>query len=273
MIHFVTYHVDLKKHADGKAETKTLNTTEKIRWYLSYHASEVDHKTMIDILFASIDLHHPGSKKTILTDESTEFQLKDSSVQIQRGAIDSRQLILSRTKLQLAFLEAQTDNDHVAFVDTDMILNQSLDSIISRDFDIGLTYRPSKDMPINGGLMFIHGSHRTKAIAFFRKFLEIFETRYSDQAVWWGDQSALQDCCGLDPKALPAEDSVKTISDGTQVLLLPCDRYNFRPRSRVDLLHTKQRTILHFMSTTKRWMPFYWSLYSSPLGRKLVTLF
>lgn len=255
MITFVIFHVELEKRA-GPGESVE---------------DSCDFNELTEIAFRSATLFHPNCRKVLLTDEHTEFHLS-SDIEIIRKKIDPEALMLSRMRCQVEFLEQQNPQSHFVFLDSDIVINGSLEELFANDFEVGLTYVCPRNrdsfaerMPINGGLFFFKGSQETSALNFMKGVYSCYqEETVEGYEHWWGDQNALMEFVGRDRFSQRESDSL-SVGD-LQIMLLPAEEYNFSPRNEMKNIRRPyaEKKVLHFRGPRKRLMLPYWNLYLAP---------
>ena len=127
-------------------------------------------------------------------------------------------------------------------LDTDIIVQRPLDHVFERPFDVALTVRHQRikdpdgtnitpQMPYNTGVMF------SRQARFWALALEYCRQLADNHHDWWGDQL-----------------SVKHVADtgSFDVLELPCDQYNYSPRTEDEILD--ERYAVHYKGMRKEWM-------------------
>lgn len=242
---FITFHVALIR-----GEAAHPNQTLKHREYLA----------MIAMMFASVRLFHRDVRTVVLTDESTDFGGADHHIdELVRSPVDGSRLMYERTIAQDRHVQSSDFSRPLVILDSDILLNASMDELLHRDFDVALTWRDNPEQPINGGLMILNNRRPATVKAFFRRFTEIFEQRYAkEHATWFGDQLALRDCIGL--SAAELSQSTEVMVEGCRILLLPCESHNFSPPNRWAEIGTSLpgKCVLHFKGERKRLMAPYW---------------
>ena len=247
---FVTFHSDRPVDDAGAHPNANLGAGEYMR--------------MIDMLFRSVRLFHRHARCTLLTDAATRVNGVRGRWRRSVHEVDYRRLMLSRTRAQHDYVSAHDFRCPLALIDSDILVNGSLGSLCDQDFDVALTVRPSKRMPINGGLIILNNRRPDRSRAFVRRLLEIYETRFTDDAQWYGDQLALVACLDRPVREL-SEAAPVTVGD-VRVLLLPCETFNFSsdadPRAIERPLPDKR--ILHFKGPRKPLMPLYWAAHLRP---------
>lgn len=269
MIAFVTFHVDPKQASLSPDTPFDLAKRAKC---------SAEYREMISLMFQSVSFFHPDARKVILTDCHTEFHDLSEGIEIHRYEIDVNDVMLSRTKAQVAFIEAHDFESHVMFLDSDILINDSLEETLSwAEFDIALTIREDPlGMPINGGAMFVSNRRPQVAIAFLQTFYKTYVERYLDESQWWGDQRALADL--LKDKEDPVTLGSRSVGKAL-VQLIPCDIYNYSPnfKQAMDVYGSgADKKVVHFKGDRKQFMRSFWeqcictrSLHSTALFNTL----
>lgn len=250
MITFVTFHVDIAK-SDIKKDTPL----DSDNFY--------NYQNTLKLMFSSVSKFHHDFNRVIMTDLTTDFSFLPSDIHIQRYAIDSREIMLSRLASQLSFLKSHDFSSDIIFLDSDILINHNLESFFTEDFDIALTIRLEQEMPINGGIIYISKNSKESANIFFDKLHYSYTNNYKKNYQWWGDQYALADAIGW-KKGEQLEPGLIEV-DGIKILLIPCDIYNFSPDydSELDVCEFKDKKVLHFKGPRKKYMNAYWQYYLS----------
>ncbi len=247
---FLTFHVTLAKDSEVHP-----NQTLRHKEYMS----------MIDMMFASARQSEHVLRTVILTDNTTDFSLCRTPIDsVVRSDINASKLMLERTRSQLSYVESSTFTAPIVILDSDILINAPLKPIFEVDFDVALTWRESKNQPINGGFLILNNLRPDVSRRFFQKFSSIYCDRYADQGAWYGDQLALRDCVGLTLAELRTRKVVEV--DGCRILLLPCDIYNFSPENKYTEINTDrpEKVVLHFKGERKRLMGPYWYAWLKP---------
>lgn len=249
MLEFVTFHVEL-----GAVAPVHPNKTMKHAEYMS----------MIDMMFASARFFHPEAIFTVLTDQTTRFKSLWNPGHLVRNSMDARKLMLERTQSQLKYIVSNDFKRPIVVLDSDILINRSLLPVITDDFDVALTWRASKRMPINGGFLILNNARPTVTKNFFERYASIYQSKYLDKADWFGDQLALSDCVGL--RFPDYASKIIVDSDGCRILLLPCDTYNFSPENQFSEIVTPllDKFVLHFKGERKRLMNPFWTAWLKP---------
>lgn len=241
---FVTFHVAL-----GPERAVHPKETLKHREYLS----------MIGMMFASARLFHPRARTVVISDQETVFEGENRGItSVARFPMDAARLMLERAVAQLKYVQGSSFEHPIVALDSDILVNGSLDDLFERDFDVAVTWRPSPTQPVNGGLLILNNRRPELARRFFERYVAIYQERYADQAAWYGDQLALRDAVGLDLNGYRSRDIVEV--EGCRILLLPCDTYNFSPENGYGQITTPltDKRILHFKGERKRLMRPFW---------------
>lgn len=249
---FVCFHAD--RPAGGAAVHPNANL------------ASAGYMRMLDLLFRSARLSHPGAPCTLLTEPATQVVGVRGPFHRVDGPVDHGALMLSRSLAQLAHVEASTFARPMVLLDSDILVRGSLLRLFGDDFDVGLTWRPSARMPINGGVLLLHHRRPEATRAFFRRFVGLYRERHASgrNAAWYGDQLALADCLGLSPQQVGEHDLVER--DGCRIRLLPCDVYNFSPENTLAAIAggLPDKVLLHFKGQRKRLMDPYWTTFLEP---------
>lgn len=259
MITFVTFHVN------------TSQTTADVipNQHTAFSHGSI-YEQMIALLFRSIALCHHQYHSVVLTDLQTQFHSLPKEIQIYRTDIDTHFIMLSRLKAQLDFLNHHDFLSDVIFLDSDMLVNANLEGVFQREFDVGLTNRElPEDMPINGAVICVSKRSKSKAIAFLQQVYDLYKMKYLDYGVWWGDQYALVDALDYHKLYRPGCDLIS--AGAFQVLLLPCEQYNYSPdvmNPSSIVFELSHKRIIHFKGKLKDLMYPYWVTYLEPKERK-----
>ena len=249
---FITFHVALS--ADQAVHP---NQTVAHAEYLG----------MVDMMFSSARLFHPHARRVVLSDLETSFDpVRDGIDSIDRSEMDPQKLMFERAQAQLRHVRASGFDRPMVIIDSDILVNGSLQPVFERDFDVALTWRgDNRDQPINGGLLILNNRRPAVSRRFFENYVRIYSERYADEkGDWFGDQLALRDALGLEVEQLAASEIVEV--DGCRVLLLPCDTYNFSPSNQFTEIERDlgDKLILHFKGERKRLMRPYWRARLQP---------
>lgn len=225
---------------------------------------------MLDLLFRSARLWHHEARCTLLTDEGTRVQGVRGAVRQLRAAVDHGALMLSRSLAQLACVAASDFARPIVLLDSDILLRGSLQPLFEEDFDVGLTWRENREMPINGGLVVLNNRRPEVVRRFFERFVTIYRERHgAENAGWYGDQLALRDCVGLGP------DEIRKLRvlehEGCRIRFLPCEIYNFSPDNRFAAIEKglPDKLVLHFKGQRKRLMEPFWEAFLQPHESRL----
>lgn len=249
LLEFVTFHVELGTVAPVHPN-KTMTHPE----YMS----------MIDMMFASAGFFHPEAIFTVLTDQTTRFKRSGELGQLIRNSMDASKLMLERTQSQLKYILSNDFKKPIVVLDSDILINRCLLPVITDDYDVALTWRASKRMPINGGFLILNNARPAVTKNFFERYASTYQSKYLDKADWFGDQLALSDCVGL--RYPDYASKVIVDSDGCRILLLPCETYNFSPENQFSEIVSPllDKFVLHFKGERKRLMNPFWTAWLKP---------
>jgi hypothetical protein len=188
------------------------------------------------LMVGSVKAAMPGAEIVQMTDQATPAVPGVDSV--VRQDWDGKKLMIYR----LAHLAALGRAAYV-ILDTDVVVQRSLEPVFEQAFDVALTVRHeavktldktknlTPEMPYNTGVMF------SREPRFWKAALECCRGLHEKQHDWWGDQL-----------------SVKAVADSGRfnVLELPCDVYNYSPRTEDEGL--EERHAVHYKGARKVWM-------------------
>jgi len=221
---------------------------------------------MLDLLFRSARLSHPGAVCTLLTEAATDVRGIRGAVRRLDLPIDHGALMFSRSVAQLACIEQDDFDRPLVLLDSDILLRGSLQPLFDEDFDVGVTWRESRTMPINGGLLVLNNRRPEVVRTFFRRFVAIYRERYHSDgnAAWYGDQLALRDSVGLEHHEMHNREVYE--HDGCRIRFLPCETYNFSPDNRLAAIvdGLPDKLVLHFKGQRKRLMEPFWDAFLQP---------
>ena len=249
-LEFVTFHSDPPLGVEGAHPNANLHGAAYLR--------------MIDMLFRSGRLFHRRATATLLTDTNTKIEGIGAAFRRVNCAIDHASLMLSRSLAQLAYINEHDFSRPLVLIDSDVLVNGSLESLFREDFDVALTWREHKSAPINGGLLILNNRHPEVVRAFLRRVVTIYQEKHAHRGRWFGDQLALRDVIGLSSRAVSRSQLLSV--DGCRVLMLPCETYNFSPSCSLSAIVAplEDKFILHFKGPRKILMERYWRTYLQP---------
>jgi hypothetical protein len=246
---FVTFHAWLSPEEVGHPN-QSLSFAEQVR--------------LMRLMIKSVSLWHPSSSMTLLTNARTAAWRLPWHCQRVVKEVTPRNLMLERAIAQERYVLESSMAAPMVLLDSDILLNGSLEKVFHRTFDVALTWRPNHEMPINGGLIILNNERPEAVKSFFSRYVSVYQTKYADQARWFGDQLALQDCVTLRAEDMSEYDIVER--DGCRLLLLPCSIYNFSPHNRYRAICSRlpDKAVLHFKGQRKRLMAPFWRAWLHP---------
>ena len=240
MLSYVSFHVALSRRSEQEIQGANRKWTS------------LDAQQLLPLMFASAERADPGCRKVVLTDEKTPFPAA-APFEVLRMDLDPESLMPGRCDAYAAFLEAA--NGHVAFVDGDLLVAESLEPVFASQFDVALTFRDHDTMPINVGVHFAHGSRLHEAARFHRRTREVLLDEFGDWQLWRGTQYAMSRL--VDRADFKRQRALRHHQNGFDVQLLPCDVYNFSAPSPMDGFYP-DKAVLHFKGPRKSSMAAYW---------------
>lgn len=256
MITFVAFHMEM-------LQKNVLELRKRLPFFTHYRP-EVFLKTMFD----SATLFHPQCRKILLADSKLSFSL-GSSIEIKKNPIATQKVVLEHQAACVEFLKQADPSSHYVFLDSDILINDHLESIFDNTFDFGLTSRKAHPkMPINTGVIFIHRNGISAAISFFEEVVQVIKKMpQAGLKLWFGDQLAILDLIGGDRIQNHTSEPIQ-VRDW-DILLLPCDLYNFSTDHGISMnAHYPDKKILHFKGPRKVQMLAYWKKYLQPHLKK-----
>lgn len=245
MITFVTFYMALTPERRVRLSESTS----------SFSVAD-DAACWIDLLFRSARHFHPDCRCVLLSDEETILPLL-RDVEICRRPVFINDPLWSRLMAERDFLSDSENDQNIAFVDFDVLVNGSLNDVFLEPFDVALTCRPHPEMPVNAGVVLTRARRRLEALAFFDRLLGIYEQHFKGD-LWWADQRALALLIGDEGCRTPPPPSVET--EGIYIRLLPVDEFNYTPDRARHLLRVADNVkILHFKGNRKPLMRDHWN--------------
>ena len=189
------------------------------------------------ILVRSVRRVMPDAGVFQLTDEHTDAL--EGVDRVLRRPYDGVHLMTFR----MAHL-ANLDPCDAVFLDTDCIVERSLEAVFERDFDVALTRRENIGvdplgtdvaavMPYNTGVMF----SRPSGWDFWVNASRYCESLPDRERRWWGDQLAVKAIAEIAP---------------LRILDLPCELYNYSPSAENEIV--AERFVVHYKGQRKSWM-------------------
>lgn len=221
-------------------------------------SENMQHVRNIGLLFKSAMMFHPRSELHVLTSPQTKLNSLTMNYKRWDYEVDAGALMLSRAFAQQKMLR---DNDFdlpIVLADSDILINGNLGPVFEEEFDVALTWRPSINMPINGGFLILNNRNPEAVRSFFDHFIAVYRSKYQDSASWYGDQLALRDICGVTYREM-RDRKIMNIG-GRKILFLPCETYNHTPADNFSsvLNPISEPLVLHFKGRRKRLMQAYW---------------
>ena len=202
--------------------------------------------------------HGPEATTVLLTDDilSDERVLKQFDI-VRRRPVAKSTLLLDRARHYREFLDVHDWESHIALLDFDILVMKDLHPIFSGAADLYVTIRAwTKNMPINGGVIFLEQGRADACRRFYDDVLSSYEGMTPEHKAWYGDQLALMIAATTGAKNA-GPDQIETRS-GAVVGFVARNEYNFTPYDvdsgqeipaappAQEIESFKDRPILHF---------------------------
>jgi len=268
---------------------KTKSTPE---WF-TFDSETKKVSQMIHLLFESARVTHPNCRLVILTDMDTKFTnavdpgVAGPKVELVRNkGLDVQEGMISRMKARTRFLteEFRKGSTHnLVFLDTDMLITRPLDNVFFHNYDVAATWREDKEMPVNGGILFVKKENTNKGMQFFENMLDITLRQQSVLRRWFGmsDQVSLAKLMDKDygykgkhPSTGKLEENIAlrfTFKDPKKkilfnIVLLSCYIFNGtgekdgkdRKCKKLGCCCSEASHVLHFKGSLKEGIYTYW---------------
>ncbi len=268
---FVTFHASLNSETENSFQESGI------------HLRSMDiYERQINWLFRSAEHFYPACRMVVITDLETGFdnvihERLQGRIEIFRAQAPGSGAMLSRAQAQVEWLEHEetngaSQNDPVLLLDSDMLINGRMEELRAAHYDVALTYRSHRKMPINGGAFIIGPGKRLPALVFSRWVEGIYKERFADD-LWYGHQMALIEAAGrrefeqskktsltaMRPASAPADDAPVHLS------LLSVDEWNRTVDVELlSLAGIRRARILHFKGPRKKLMEAYFNGFLAP---------
>lgn len=211
---------------------------------------------MVAMMAASVRRSHPDGRVVLLTDDRTVIPPGVADAVVRAPGVNPMELMFDRVQVERAYMRSPLFDHPTVFLDSDVLVNQSLDSVFREPFDVGLTWRREiPGQPYNGGVKFaVPGPGSLK----FWDANLFLQARMDDKRRrWWGDQIAMHETVGIPEEELGRRTHA-VVEDDIRVRLFPCETHNYSPP--VDRPPPKKlngRLLLHFKGDRKPMMKDY----------------
>jgi hypothetical protein len=218
----------------------------------------------INLLYRSALAVNPDVGLTILTAPDTDLSALCFPHERIESAVDFDRLMFERTRMQKEYVERRAPDAPLAFLDSDILFCRDIVPLFAEEFDVALTWRVDREMPFNGGVIFVNNKRRQAGQMFFEALEDIYREKQRGRLEWYGDQYALTELVGILPErlaSLPAHES-----RGIRFRFLPCELYNETPPNSFLTLLCGPRGafLLHFKAALRRYMVPFWTFWLDP---------
>lgn len=212
---------------------------------------------MIDTMFRSARIWHPGATFTILSDSSTA--IAGVSVPHTIDRLDQQSvpvLMLRRARHHLNYLRRRDWSRPAVLVDSDFLWFAPCSAAFADTHDLALAERSHGTMPFNGGLLLVGNRRPDVVIEWFEGYLARYERDYAGPGrEWYADQYALRDAVRASGRCV-----VKSLPDST---------WNWTPPSHYAGIRNGGKIAMHFKGhpVRKSWIQAVWDARLAPLER------
>ncbi len=237
--------------------------------FAAYGAPALNDDVIEQLVFHTSSIrksHGREASLTLLTDEvladARALQLFDV---VKRRPVIGATLLLDRARHYRAFLEDHNWASHIAFLDFDILVMKDIHPVFNGYADVYLTVRSwSKNMPFNGGVVFLQKDKPDLCRGFYNDVLSVYEHLEPEHLGWYGDQLSLMAAATTGGSQL-SPDLIQTRS-GALVGIVPRNDYNHTPYDvdvgkdvpsaldATDIAFFKERPVLHFKGPRKHLM-------------------
>lgn|GEM_PF-2507425 len=260
---FITFYTPLSRQ---QLEDSLRAVTDlKAKWKLLPPMFE-DWRTYLNVFFSATKRSHPHCENVLLTDETTSIDLPED-VRIVRYPVNQERIMYEKLCIQIEFMKADKTDNHLVFLDNDMIVQDSLEQVFEQQFDVGFTYMFHHTgtlyaLPISNGVIIVPSRSRKKAIRFFEEVKAIYEEHFFKPELlkWQGGEYAIKKRIGI--RNIDRVKAGILEVDDYRILLLDPAIYNFTSDDFFEMKdYYPDKKILHFKHMRKPEMPIYWELH------------
>jgi hypothetical protein len=206
---------------------------------------------LIALLERSAALREGATRLTLLTNQDTDTSGLGVPANVVRFDLGGMPLMVARLEAESRYVSGHALDRPLVLTDTDILINRSIAHIFVEDFDVAVTLRHGKAMPVNSGIRFLHNRRPETTRRFMRELAGLVTGTFRADADWWADQMALNAMVPVDP-AMRAPTSI--VHGGYRIRVLPVKRYNYSPPAyRWAMLPAyRSRYVLHFKSARRK---------------------
>lgn len=200
----------------------------------------------------------PGCNVILVTDGTSPVPPGHRFTHVVRLDVSKDEPMYERVRAMAAYVNSSAFTATTLFLDSDAFVGQDFRAVLAQDFDIAVTFRPNLGMVLNEGVQAASHLRPDKVRAFYNGYLATYEALAQDPDVqaryphgikrWRGGQLSLNSVAW--DGAFPAEDEIREL-DGTRILYLSCDDYNYKPGQTDGLRSLLPKQVVHFKGGSK----------------------
>lgn len=223
---------------------------------------------LMKMLFASARLYNPQCRLVLLTDQATVLDrvALPSDVEVFRFSIDEKQFMLARLIAECQFLEQERGGGPFLFLDSDMLIQASLERLQESSFDVAVTIR-NHFFPVNGGFLAVGKEASERASLFLKKIAHFLEALPAHLQPFRSVQHAFKTV--VEPlvarEGVPNPDKPRFFRIDNSRLMLLADSYNLAyPKElseRGSVVFQEGAKIVHFHGARKPIMEAYYEQF------------
>lgn len=200
----------------------------------------------------------PGCNVILVTDHSSPVPPGHRFSHVVRLDVGKDEPMYERVRAMAAYVNSSAFTATTLFLDSDAFVGQDFRAVLEQDFDIAVTFRPNLAMVLNEGVQAASHRRPEKVRAFYNGYLATYEALAEDPDVqaryphgikkWRGGQLSLNNVAW--DGAYPHAGEVREL-DGTRILYLDCDDYNYKPAQTDGLRALLAKQVVHFKGGSK----------------------
>ncbi len=200
----------------------------------------------------------PGCNVILVTDQTSPVPPNHRFSHVVRLDVGKDEPMYERVRAMAAYVNSSAFTATTLFLDSDAFVGNDFREVLEQDFDVAVTFRPDPGMVLNEGVQAASRRRPEKVRAFYNGYLASYEylaeeadvqTRYPHGIKKWrGGQLSLNSVAW--DGAFPSANEIREL-DGTRILYLDCDDYNYKPGQKDGLRSLLAKPVVHFKGGAK----------------------